>query len=144
MPEEKKEQPKVENKLEIKFEKILNLNRKGETIFQRDPLGGEVKDNKGKPIPTYARDDCFALRDMLGAVDTTKFDWDILKTISKLQDKLKKHWQEDAKSIVLTVDEAGFLKGFLKDLDKKKLPRAEFTGFHLTTRVSIVEQLGGK
>jgi len=117
----------------VKFYKEVAKNKKGEEI--KDPNGNKV----------YERDDAFALMNMLGAVDTTKFDWDTLKVAVKLQEKVKKCWASDKKELELTVDEAKFLKDYLKDFDKKRNPQTIFQQamFYLKTRTSIVEQLEG-
>lgn len=108
----------------------------------------EVKTSDGESM--FIRNDLVGLQRLLGYFDPTKHtvkDW---KMMIKLRDLLTDAYLRDKKELELSLDEAVFLKDFMKELiaknnkdskteDKDKI---QFREFEFRTLLAIDEQFG--
>lgn len=125
-----------------------------EEAKERDKTGDIVVSKTKRPDPqtgkiteeiNYARNDLVGLMALLGRFDSRKHaikDW---KMSVKIRDKMRNAYLKDFEEIELTLDEATFLKLYLKELPEKDGQEHALPEFELRTLFGITDQLeGGK
>ena len=113
----------------------------------------EAKDKDGKVVKlmnpetrkeevNYKRNDIFGLLGLLRKFDTkihTMQDW---KQSIKLKDKLSNAYVNDLEEIDLSLEEATFLKLYLKEYSEKEGKTSDTPEFELRTLFGVLEQFG--
>lgn len=107
-------------------------------VRKRDPKTGEmVKTDESN----YIRNDLVGLNHLMGRFDTrihTPKDW---KMSIKINSKITEAYLNDLKEIELTLDEASFLKLYLKELPEKEGKQESIPEFEIRTLFGIIEQM---
>lgn len=101
-------------------------------VEDKDPNSGELR---------YTRNDVVGLMSLLGKMDTrihAQRDW---KSMVQIKDKLTECYLEDKTELDLSLDQASFLKLFLKELPDKEGKDHMLSDFELQTLFGIQDQL---
>ena len=129
----------MENKftpITIKFvkEEAKDKDSKGNIVVSKNPKG-EVN---------FLRNDLVGLAALLRRFDTRIHppkDW---KQSIKIKEKLTEAYIKDAEGIELTLDQATFLKLYLKDLPEKEGKQEALPEFELRTLFGTLDQFDNK
>ena len=113
----------------------LNIVREPAT----GPDGKEIADEKGEK--QYKRDDYVGLVRLLNRFDSKLHTLQEYRTFLKMKDIVMEAWTDETLAINLTLDEATFLKDFLKKLPEREGQQARMAEFELRTLVGILDQL---
>lgn len=114
------------NKIKLKLEKIVNTDKDGKDIRDRD---GNL---------TYIRYDVIALMQLLNAVNNKAIAVNEYKTLITTDNKTREELKNDRGEIELTFDEAALLKKLLSNPQNEGI---NFSLFHIRTISAILEQL---
>jgi len=117
-------------KIEFVKEEAKERDKKGNVIISKDPQG-EIN---------YVRNDLIGLMGLLRRFDTRihpQKDW---KISIKIKDKLTKVYIEKGESVGLTLDQATFLKLYLKELPDKEGKQEKIPEHEIRTMFGILEQ----
>lgn len=109
------------------------IREKGVIKTNTDP-DGEVQ---------YTRNDLAGLNSLLSKFDSRTHQLRDMQMFIKVKDKLRKSYLEETDAIILNIEEAKFLKEYLKnfkDRDGRTGPIAEF---EIRTMFGVLEQLEG-
>ena len=101
------------------------------------------KDETGEPS-AYMRNDVSGLTQILAKFDTRKYqvrDWQRWTQVKK---KLYECYLENSAEISLTLEEAEFLKRFLKDFPEKEGKETQLREFETRSLLGILEQFEEK
>ena len=118
-------------KIKLVIEEAKDKDGKGNIITSKDPETGRVN---------YARNDSVGLLELLGKLDTKRHPLNSWKQSMKVKDKLTNAYLKDLKEIELSLDEASFLKLYLKEFSEKEGKEMSIKGFELKTLFGILEQ----
>lgn len=126
----------AENKftpIKIKFikEEAKERDKKGNIVLSKTPTGDI----------NYARNDLIGLMSLLSKFDTRIHPLKDWKLSMKVRNKLRDAYLEDLEEIELTLDEAAFLKIYLKELPEKEGQQQNMLEHELRTLFGIQEQL---
>jgi len=118
--------------IKIRFikEEAQEKNKKGELEVLKTPQGDI----------SYVRNDLMGLLGLLGRFDTkihSVKDW---KMSIKIKDKMRDAFTRELDEIELTLDEATFVKLYLKELPEKEGLRESIPEYELRTLFGILEQ----
>ena len=108
----------------------------------RAPLPGKIeieKDETGEPA-SFIRNDVAGLTQLLARFDTRKYqvrDWQRWTQVKK---KLYECYLENKLEISLNLEEAEFLKRFLKDFSEKEGKDTSLREFEVRTLLGILDQ----
>jgi len=112
-------------------EEAKEKNDKGEVVVSKDPQGNT----------NYLRNDLVGLQRLLSRFDTrihTVKDW---KLSIKIKEKITKAYLDDLKEIDLNLDQAAFLKIYLKEFPEKEGKNENLLEYELRTLFGILEQI---
>lgn len=121
--------------------KPIILELKNVVAKRKDKKLGVVDDKDPSGELRYVRNDVVGLMSLLGKFDTrihAPKDW---KTMMQLKEKITDCYLHDKTELELSLDQAAFLKLFLKELPEKEGKSAQLSDFELTTLFGIQEQL---
>lgn len=131
--------------LEIAKTKEMNITLK----LEREDLLIKNKE-KGKFEPATnpqgeiqrVRDDTLGLLGLLSKFNSSQHQLRDCQIWTQLRNKLRKAFYEEEKEIVLTLDQAAFLKDYLKNLQEKDGKGIPLPEFEINTQIGILEQFG--
>lgn len=126
----------VDNKytpIKIKFikEEAKEKDKKGDIVVSKTPQGDI----------NYTRNDVVGLMALLSKFDTRIHPLKDWKQSMKVRNKVRDAYLEDLEEIELTLDEAAFLKIYLKELPEKEGQQQNMLEHELRTLFGIQEQL---
>ena len=104
-----------------------------------DKQGKVAKDPKGEK--QYKRDDYVGLLQLLNRFDSRLHTIKDYKSFTHLKDNLLQHWAKEDTTVDLSLDEATFLKEYLKTLPDKEGKEGRLAEFEIRTLIGILEQL---
>ena len=121
-------------KIKLKMEEavtIKDIEGKKKAVPEKSPDGQ----------PTYIVNDIISLQNLLGKFDTTKHpqrDWGPWAVI---KEKLYRCYADQKLELVLTMQEAAFLKIFLEELPTKEAKTLPLRDTEVRTRQTVLDQL---
>ncbi len=120
------------NSFIIKISKIEAKNLvKGEAEVTRDPNGE----------PSYLQHDVIGLNKLLNLFDSRKHQLRDMQRFIAVRDKVLNAYYETSDKIVFTLDEAAFLKDYLKELKDKDAKDQPLQEFEIRTLLGVIDQL---